>query len=256
MKIKTIIVEDESLGQDALSGILNNFCSETVELVAITGTVKDSIAAINKHNPKLVLLDIKLGANDNGAFDILEAVEKLDFKVVFTTSSELPVHILKALNEYGAKKYLLKPLDIEEVVQAVNESISEINNNVVDELENIKSMLSGIKSQEIETKLQLPVRHGFQYIKHEDIVMLRANQNSTVVFMCNDESLISSKNLRYFEINLPDPPFIRVSRSFIINVNHVERYCNEDGGTVYLKNDCSATLSGGYSKRFFNGINF
>ena len=127
MKIKAIIVEDEPLGQKVLSGILQNFCSETVEIADITANVEDSVKSIKKNKPQLVFLDIVLGNNDNGAFDILGNLEKIDFQIIFTTSSQIPKDILRALNKYSTRRYLLKPLDVDDVVEAVECVKNEIN---------------------------------------------------------------------------------------------------------------------------------
>jgi len=255
MKLKTIIVEDELLGQKVLSAILNRFCSDTVEIVDITTSVEDSLNSIRQNKPHLVFLDIKLGNNDEGAFDILKNLENIDFKIVFTTSSEQPANILRALNKYSARKYLLKPLDISDVLEAVEIVKREIKNLALeDELAGIKKLLTSIGHAENQHKLHLPVKNGFQCVPHDEIIMLRSNQNSTLVFLINGDNLATSKNLKHFEEEFSGEVFIRVSKSFIININHVERYSNEDGGTIFLRGGCTAALSETYSKKFHEAL--
>ncbi len=255
MKLRTVIVEDEKLGQQVITSILTNYCNESIDLLAVAGTVDEAIATINQYKPQLVFLDITLGVNIEGAFDVLSALANIDFKVVFTTSSKQTETILKALNKFGAKKYLLKPLDIDEVIEAVNLIKDELKvKSLEDDLNGIKALLNTIKQPEIGYKLQIPVRNGVQYIAAEDIVMLRADTNSTVIFLTNGTHIRTSRILTQFEDQCHCNGFLRTSRSFIINTKHVERYSNEDGGTVHLSCGCSAALSGKYSRAFFDAL--
>lgn len=254
MKLRTIIVEDEVLGQEVLKSILNNYCGDSIELMDVTDNVEMSIQAIKQNHPQLVFLDIMLGNNDNGAFDILKNLDRIDFKVVFTTSSEQSDHILKALNKYGARKYLLKPLDIDDVMAAVELVKSETKTqNLEDELSRIKKLINSIGHQEVN-KVQIAVKNGVQFVPSTEIVMFRSNHNSTHIFLTNGETLTTSKNLKHFEEQVSEEIFIRVSRSYIVNIHHVERFCNEDGGTIYLHGGCTAALSDIYSKKFFEAL--
>jgi len=200
-------------------------------------------------------LDIKLGSNEQGAFDILKELMNFNFEIIYTTSSRYTEDILQALNKFGAKKYLLKPLDIDEVVEAVELAKEVLNPEVVlNQIEDIRKLLNNFNTAESTQRLKLPLKNGFQYISREDIIMLRSNVNSTLIFLCNNGSISTSKNLKYFESILTDQKFIRVSKSYIVNVDHVEKYSTEEGGTVFLKNDCQATLSNPYRGHFFNAL--
>ncbi len=136
-----------------------------------------------------------------------------------------------------------------EAVEIVKKEIKTIL--LEDELAGIKKLLNSIGHNNNQQKLQLPVKNGFQYVPHDEIIMFRSNKNSTLVFLTNGQSLSSSKNLKQFESQIPDDIFIRVSKSFIVNIKHVERFCNEDRGTIYLHGGCTAALSDNFSKKFF-----
>jgi two-component system LytT family response regulator len=84
--------------------------------------------------------------------------------------------------------------------------------------------------------------------------MFRSNHNSTLVFLTNGETITTSKNLKHFEELFSGEVFIRVSKSFIVNINHVERFCTEDGGTIYLHGGCTAALSDSFNKKFFEAL--
>jgi two-component system LytT family response regulator len=162
---------------------------------------------------------------------------------------------LKALNKFGAKKYLLKPLDIDEVIEAVKLAQEELNAQLVsNQIEDIRKLLNIFNSAEGTHRLKIPVKNGFQYILSDDIIMLRSNANVTVIFLCNNGSIPSSRSLKYYEGELPPDTFLRVSKSYIINRNHVESYSRENGGTIYLANNCTSALSDKYAPGFFKAM--
>ncbi len=256
MKLKTIIVEDEVLGQKALANILKDFCPETIDLADITGTVSGAVQSIRKLKPQLVFLDIKLGSNAIGAFDILKSLPNIHFNIVFTTSSELPENILKALNKYGAKKYLLKPLDIDEVVDAVDCVIAECGHDGAKlNIDQIKQIVREATHQHAPKKVTVPVKSGIEIYPLDEIIMLRSGLNNTYLFHINGSTKKSSKNLKFFEKQIITEGFIRVSRSHIINFTHLQKYSKEDGGTIFLTNGCSTPLSGIYANEFFKMLN-
>jgi len=252
MKLKTVIVEDEKLGQEVLVSILADYCNESIEIVDLASTVEDAIVSIRKFQPQLIFLDITLGTHTEGAFEVLKAFGKPDFNVIFTTSSKQSDQIIKALNTYGAKKYLLKPLDIDEVVDSVKFVIEEYNHKTSDfHLSGLMKTIQSIQKTNPNSKLQVPARDGMHFIPVNQIIMLRADKNSTMLFLTDGNNIRSSRNLSQFEEVCLKFGFIRTSRSFIINPEHVERYNNVNGGTVYLSCKCSASVSDKYSKTFF-----
>ncbi|MCF8366371.1 MAG: response regulator [Bacteroidales bacterium] len=256
MKLKTVVVEDEILGQDVILSILKNYCDQDIEIVGVTTTVEDSVNVIRNTRPHLVFLDIRLGTNDQGAFDILKTLGSINFKIVFTTSSIESSNILVAVNKYGAKKYLLKPLEIDEVIDVVASIKNEVfSQSVNDELIQLKEMIQTIRPVDSPNLIQLPVRNGFQCINSEDLIMLRSNSNSTILFLASGETVTSTKNLHHFETTLPAHRFIRVSKSHIINLDHVTRYTIEDGGTIFLSQNCSAAISAKYRTYFMSFFN-
>lgn len=145
-------------------------------------------------------------------------------------------------------------LDIDEVVEAVEIVRNEVKSqSLKDELDKIKKLINSISHPEI-LKIHLPVRNGFQYIPYEEIIMFRSNQNSTLVFLTSGDTVSTSKNLKHIEEHFSKELFVRVSKSHVVNIGHVEKYCTEDGGTIYLHGGCSAPLTETYSAGFFDAI--
>jgi len=253
MKIKTVIVEDEALGQKVINGILKEYCADLIDICAITATVKDSVKAIKEYAPQLVFFDIKLGTNEHGAFDILNEFDNRDFKVIFTTSSEQPHDILNAMNNFNARKYLLKPLGIDQVIDAVNLINEEIKNNQVsDEIEEVKSLIREMHLNDETRKIIVPVNRAIKFIPCNEIVMVRSQQNVAYIFLANGESIKSSKNLSYFKMLLSPSLFAQTSRSYFVNIKHVQSYTKDPDFTIQLSANCEATLSDSYKDEFFS----
>ena len=111
--LKAIIVEDEKNSQLLLKAMVEQF-TEGVEIVAIAGSVAEALKAIETHSPDLVFEDIELP--DGDGFQVLEKAVNPTFDVIFTTAYN--EYAIKAF-KYAATDYLLKPIDMEELQNAV-----------------------------------------------------------------------------------------------------------------------------------------
>ena len=112
--MNTIVVEDELNNLNLLSHFLKKYCPE-VNLIASCQTKDEGAALVNQLNPDLLFLDIVL--EENTAFELLEEIEHKEVKVIFITAFDQ--YALKAFR-YQAVDYLLKPLQIDELVDAIN----------------------------------------------------------------------------------------------------------------------------------------
>ncbi|NJO69478.1 MAG: response regulator, partial [Bacteroidetes bacterium] len=112
--LKTIVVDDEMPSRDALSNYIRDYCSD-LEIVAQCDSVKTAYKAILEFKPGLVFLDIEM-PNGNG-FELLKLFQPIGFKVIFVTAYS--DYAIKAFR-FSATDYLLKPIKIDELVEAVN----------------------------------------------------------------------------------------------------------------------------------------
>src|ERR1035437_8215026 len=112
--IKAIIVDDELGARESLSRIVEKNC-KNIEIVAKADSMISAYDAISKHQPDLVFLDIEM-PNGN-AFDLLEKFKEIDFDIIFTTAYDH--YAIKAI-KFSVIDYILKPIDPEELVQAVH----------------------------------------------------------------------------------------------------------------------------------------
>src|SRR5436190_7387830 len=127
--LKAIIIDDEPYCCEILAAMLESDCRE-VEIKAICKNAKDALIAIRQQSPDLVFLDVEM-PKMNG-FEMLEQLSAINFHLIFTTSYDQ--YALKAIR-FSAIDYLLKPVDSEELQNAVNKVVNRSQKPVAQQLE-------------------------------------------------------------------------------------------------------------------------
>jgi len=241
--LNVVIIEDEAHGQETLKNLLKEYC-ENIEIAGIAGSVKEGIKAIEAIKPDLIFLDIEL--HTGTGFDILENVNRYDFEVIFTTAYEN--YAIKAI-KFSAIDYLLKPIDISELRDAVD----KVRKRREQSLENHKlyNFLKNLKGQNDSQKIiTLSTSEGMEFIPVADIIKLEANGSYTTFYLKQGRSLLVSKNLKEYENLLSEHGFFRVHHSCMINLNQVERYVKSEGGSIILKDGSQADISQKKKEKF------
>ncbi len=245
MKIKSIIVDDELIARNVLENYLKKYCP-VIELVGQAQHIKEAVPMIKSLQPQLVFLDVEMPFGN--AFDILEACEDQQFETIFITAySE---YSLKALNR-SAAYYILKPIDILELVAAVNKVQMSILK--ADEFNRTQILLQNLKLKPEKQQIILPTLQGFDVIKAESIVKLQANGNFTDVYLEDGSKKMICKFLKHFD-ELLDAPFTRIHRSFIVNVNFVKSYSKSAGGFVTLTDGSEVEVSATYKDQLLKTL--
>ena len=221
--LKTLIIEDEIYIRKGLRTMIESLKKDIV-ILGECGTVKESVIVAKSTKPDLIFLDINL--TDGNAFDFLEETSELDFKVIFITAYEQ--YALLALKN-GAVDYILKPVDIEELEQAIDKAISINSTTQKDHLQIVKNQMIDNKKDKIVLRLQ----EGFQVVRLEDLVYCNSDKGYTTFNLSNGKSYIASKSIKEFESQLPNNTFFRTHQSFIVNINFVDKY--DKNGYIYLK---------------------
>ena len=240
MKIKTVIVDDELIARDVLQGYLKKYCP-IIEVVGQAQHIKEAVPMIKSLQPQLVFLDVEMPFGN--AFDVLEACQDQQFETIFITAySE---YSLKALN-LSAAYYILKPIDITELVAAVNKVQMSILK--ADEFDRTKILLQNLKLKPEQQQIILPTLQGFDVIKTASIVKLQANGNFTDVHLTDGSSKMICKFLKHFD-DLLSEPFVRIHRSFIVNINFIKSYSKSTGGFVTLQDGTEMEVSATYKEQ-------
>lgn len=240
MKLDAILVEDEANSREILRNYLKKYCTK-VNLVAEAASIQEGLELLSKHNIDLLFLDVEMPFGN--AFDLLEQVPDRSFETVFVTAYD---HYAKdALNEHAAY-YLMKPINIDELINAVD-YVWEVK-------EKEASLQQGVlntKVKGVEGKLTLPQQDGFQVLNVSDILYCKADDNYTEIYLENKKILVS-KTLKYFEEALSSFPFSRIHKSYLVNVNEVVKYRKGKGGSVVISNGKELLVSASKKKAFLS----
>lgn len=226
--IRAIIIDDVKRSRESLADDLKRHCPE-VEIVGEAESVKTGIDAIRKHHPDVVFLDIQL--EDGNGFNILEQVGKADFKVIFTTGSD--EYGIKAV-KFSALDYLLKPIDPEELVAAVQklseskEQKQDIGNNISVLIENLKNINNTSK------RIALNSADRVHVVNVSDIVRCESQRNYTLFYIKGNKQILVTKTLKEFEDMLEDSGFVRVHHSHLINMSYMKEFVKSDGGYAVM----------------------
>lgn len=222
-QIKVVIVDDT--GADTLFAIIRRYFSD-LKVIGIAKNVNEAIILIEKAQPELVFLDIKLP--DGNGFDVLSHFPEKKFEVIFTTAYEN--YALEAFKS-NALHYLVKPINIKDLEVAIKRFYKAEN-----EHQSVESTFKESSNDVSLTnmKINIPIYEGFSMVECNNIVKVISYGSSSKVFTMDGNRILSNKLLKYFDENLPQEVFFRINKSVIINLNHLVSYLKGRGGEVYL----------------------
>ena len=236
MQLKAIIVEDEEASRTTLNNYLTKYC-KNISVLEMADSVQTGLAAIKKHQPDVVFLDIEMPYGN--AFDLLESLDKVDFEIIFVTAYR--DYAIKALN-LSAAYYILKPIDIDELVAAVTK-ITE-HKKEGEEVFHSKILMDNIKTNNIQhKKIVLPQMDGFEVVNVNEIIRAEANDNYTNFYLTNGKKYLISKTLKYFDELLTEFDFIRIHKSHLVNLQYITKYVKGKGGQVRMTDDSYVDVS-------------
>ena len=224
---KTVIIDDEKNAQNSLIKIIENFCPE-LEIAGTAENVKSGINLILSEKPDIVFLDIEMP--DGSGFDLLKQLPEHNFSLIFATGHNN--FAIKAF-KFNAVDYILKPVDIQDVINAVNRAVKNLN--IYGNQNAIKQLLQSVNSDKPE-KLVLKTSENIYIININDIIRCESDGSYTTFFLNNGKKILVSKNLKEYENMLKDKNFIRTHNSHLINLQYAERYSKSEGGVLYLQN--------------------
>ena len=224
-QLKTIIVDDEPDSIKLLELQLAQHCPDIEIAGTYTSSVK-ALPAIEKLQPDLLFLDIEMPVM-NG-FELLEKILHLPFSVVFITAYNQ--YALKAFR-FNAVDYLVKPVDAEDLIQAVAKATKRVKPTPAQLLQ-MQKQLRG----EPATRIAIPGQQGgISFIDLNDIIYSEASNNYSKLILTDGNRFLISKTLKDVQEVLEEEHFLRVHRQFIINLNHVKHF-NRNEGVLTMDN--------------------
>ena len=233
--IKAIIVDDEESARDILANLLKRFCPQ-VQLLDKCADVPQAVQQIKALKPDLVFLDIEMP--NYAGYELPGFFDTIDFEIIFATAYEK--YALKAF-ELAAVDYLLKPIEINRLKEAVEKVAAKVHQKNLQE--NYMALMDSMKTQEIK-KIAVPSHDGQKLLDLTEIVAIEAQEAYSCLHTADSQRFVVSKNLKQF--------VIRTHKSWIININHIDGL-NKTDMDIVMKTGILAKLSR-YKKEEFERL--
>lgn len=232
-----IIVDDEIKGVQALQYLLKRNCP-AVEIVATCNDARLAHTEIIRLKPQLVFMDISMP--DKSGLELIRELPGVDFQIIFVTAHiEYSIEAFK----FSAIDYLLKPVDEMALTDAVARAESRIRAGLLNK--NLETLLHNLQHQKngSDMKISIPSVRGFQIVLVNDIICCEAENSYTIFHLTGGQKIIASKTLLEYEILLDNRPFLRVHKSYLVNLQHIKEYKHGDGGKIVLSNMLEIAVS-------------
>jgi two-component system LytT family response regulator len=226
--LTAIILDDEKTACQLLNSMIDQYCPN-IEVLLVTQNPLEALEEIENLDPDILFIDINMPKMSG--FEFIDKMSGFNGKIIFTTAYDN--YAIQAF-KYAAFDYLLKPIHVEHLESTINR-LSELKVQK-DDSSSINQLLAALNQEKTKSSEVLAIHNNgdLQFINKKDIQYFEANSNYTSI--CTEKGKhMSSKTLKEFENLLDESVFIRVHKSFIVNVRFIEKYSPKDGGHLVLK---------------------
>lgn len=229
--VNAVIIDDEINNVELLVHFVNQYCPQ-INIVGKAITKTEGIAIINQLKPQLLFLDIML--DEGTGFDLLEEVTHSKTKIIFVTAyDEFAIKAFK----YNAVDYILKPIEIDELVTAVNKACSAIENNEFTELNQVQNLQKTVSNSQLPISIiAIPSTEKIDFIKVEDIIYIKSQGRYSIFNLVNNKQIVATKNLGEYETMLDSSTFFRIHNSYLINLTKVISINKAGGNYCVMEN--------------------
>lgn len=229
--MRCLVVDDEYYSRMALKEELA-LLGKHIEVCGEADSVASAIQQAKLLLPDVILLDIQLG--DGNGFDVIEEIADKNIRVIFITAySEFAIRAFKV----SAIDYLLKPVSAQVLKNAFDKAIRLSSDRIQVLAEQM------VNPDYSKARIALPISEGYSIHQVEDIIRFESFSNYSYAYFSNGEKLLLSKTLKDIESLLNLRGFERVHKSHLVNMTHVKKYLNKDGGILLLSDGDSVPVS-------------
>jgi two-component system LytT family response regulator len=223
MKLKCIIIDDEPDAIRLLVKVLTEFCSDKIEIAGTASNIIEGIKLIHKTPPDLLFLDVEMPGGSG--FDLIEMQAGIHFKIVFVTAYDK--HAVRAIR-YKPDGYLLKPIDIQELIGTVD---------------NIHKQLENEGGNQLTGKYSISIKDETVLVDFSDMLFIKAYGRYSDIHFTDNKTLRVCKNIGHFEKELLKKGFVRCHKSYLVNSKHIVKLNKTDGGFIEISNGTSIEIS-------------
>ncbi|MBR5865930.1 MAG: response regulator transcription factor [Alistipes sp.] len=244
--VRCIAIDDEPMALRQIKSYIER--TEQLELVAVCRSAREAQEVLKSAEADLLFVDINMP--DMNGIDFVRSIDTGHF-IVFTTAH--PEFALEGF-KLNAIDYLLKPFSYEEFMKASQKVIS-----LVDLVERCHAAESAIAQNEAEASdkevISVKADYKTQLVKVADIVYLESAGEYVRLHIEGSSTITTLFRLKNMETTLPAESFLRVHRSYIVNLKRIASYTK---GRIFLDNGEYIPLGENYKERFleyFNKVN-
>ncbi len=232
--VKILIIDDEAAAGNILKILIEKHIAVPTE-IRYCSNAKEALAILQIFKPTVVMLDIEM-PNLNG-FDFLNMATENNFDVIFTTAYDQ--YAIKAIR-FSALDYLLKPIDVLELQNAVNRHIIKQQNQNQQLL--VSNLLNNLQQKDPKDfKLALSTNEGVFFYDPLEILFCEGENNYTRFIFAKNKPMLVSKTLGEYEDLLREHGFLRIHKSHLVNVRHVSKVDRE--GTLQMSDGKQLVIS-------------
>lgn len=219
-----IIIDDEKHARVTLQQWIKLYLGNKLDVAEMASSVAEGVAAIKRHNPDIVFLDIEM-PGQNG-FALFDHFDEIPFQVVFCTAYEQ--YAIEAV-KVAAFDYLLKPVTHDDLT-ALMERYENMKLPAEANRARVSTLISNFGADStLFNSIALPTKDGYQMEKIASIIYCRAQESYCRVYIRGQISYLVSRSLKQMEEFLPEGLFFRIHKSLLVNLNFIQTYKKADG---------------------------
>nr|WP_293844275.1 LytTR family DNA-binding domain-containing protein [uncultured Arsenicibacter sp.] len=231
--LKAILIDDEPDCVRLLAHELAVHCPQ-VQVIGQTTSSEDGLRLIQILQPDVVFLDIEM-PRMNG-FQLLEKLGDISFGLIFVTAyNEFAVKAFR----FSALDYLLKPIDSEELQEAVRKA--ERRQRI--DVRQIDLLRYQLQTHHISDKIAVPYQQGIIFLPVSEVLYCESDSNYTKVVATQNRSFLLTRTLREVQEILEERNFLRVHRQYVINLDHIKLFMKGEGAYLVMTNDVSIPVA-------------
>ena len=204
---KIIITEDDTVVSKNISIELGE---RGYKVLGVPESAEELLSLLSRSLPDIIIMDINLAGVIDGIEVASLVKSKFNIPIVYLTSDR-DMHTLDRAKMTNPDGYLIKPFDVDELVSTIELAIYRNQHSTSETSQMVLK----------DSHFFIKVKNRLEKVLFNDVHYIEANDIYSKLHTF-DNSLILSYSLKTLEDKLQDPSFIRVHRSFIVNINHIK----------------------------------
>ena len=234
--MKVLVIDNEESIRKALVNKLIRFNTIVTSIHEANGVTSGKLA-IKEHQPEIVFLDVEM--DDGTGFDLLNQLSEISFQLIFVTAHDKYAITAFRMN---ALDFLLKPIDIDDLEEALNRAKrNQGNHQIQEQLEHLKQSLTDLNPK--NQRVVLKDTKSIYFVKVTDIIHCESEGSYTTVYLEDSPKLTICRSLKEFQLMLEPLGFIRPHNSHLVNKGKISRIDKVDGGWIVLDNAAKVPVS-------------